>query len=186
MQPFRFVCFWFYKLSKLAGRIFFYGFVIKLNCINQTCYLNFKLKEEHLLMVIYFKKLTTKIPNIYRNSLNRNVYLKNQSFWQAFHNFMVGPGDSWSRWNVYPTWSLGIYFFQKNLNFEILKILFNSAFVHSVARCIFGEHGVFPKLKWRLIMRAKIKFFLLLSSSLKEILKLLSHLPREIRQELKY
>ena len=78
MQPFRFVCFWFYKLTKLAGRIFFYGFVIKLNCINQTCYLNFKLIEEHLLMVIYFKTLTTNIPNIYRNSLNRNVYLKNQ------------------------------------------------------------------------------------------------------------
>ena len=78
MQPFRFVCFWFYKLSKLAGLIFFYGFVSKLNCINQTFYLNFKLIEEHLLMAIYFKTLTTKIPNIYRNSLNRNVYLKNQ------------------------------------------------------------------------------------------------------------
>ena len=40
---------------------------------NLNCYLNFQLMAGYLLMVKYFKTLTTKIPNVFWNYLNKNV-----------------------------------------------------------------------------------------------------------------
>ena len=60
----------------------FYGLFSKLNTFKPNCYLKFQPIGRYLLMVKYFKTLTIKILNMFRNNLNRNVlsYLSGKLF----------------------------------------------------------------------------------------------------------